>query len=279
MAAWHHAAQMTRVLSFASQKGGVAKTTSAANLAVAWGELGMKSLLVDLDPGFSLTRLCGRVPSQAPATVFDVLNGDEDVRPRDCADGKRTVQTIAAGVDLLAGTRELKQAAIKLAAAPEREFFLAEALEEIAASGEYSAILIDTPPNLELLTQNAIYAASDVLVPYNMRDEGSLQGLVEVRAFLTQMRRTEASLSVVFRVKSDPRRRIERDLEEALSDLRVPVAKAVVPQDADVETAAAMRELVVLSRPRSRAATAYRELAKEIARLTSLEAPMIAAAA
>src|SRR5215204_5060692 len=119
MPAWHHPSSMTCLISFASQKGGVAKTTSAANLAVAWGELGMKSLLVDFDPGFSLTRLCGRVPSEAPATIFDVLNGDEDVRPRDSADGKRTVQTIAAGVDLLAGSRDLKEAAIKLAAAPE----------------------------------------------------------------------------------------------------------------------------------------------------------------
>jgi chromosome partitioning protein len=270
---------MTRVVTFASQKGGVAKTTSAANVAVAWGELGLKSLLIDLDPGFSLTRLCGRAPSQAPATIFDVLNGDEDVRPRDSDEGRRTVQTIAAGVDLLAGTRELKEAAIKLAAAPEREFFLAEALEGVVDDGEYAAIVIDTPPNLELLTQNALYAASDIVVPYNMRDEGSLQGLVEIRAFLAQMRRAKVELSAVFRVKSDPRRRIEAELEEALDSLEVPTADAIVPQDADVETAAAHRELIVSSRPRSRAAQAYRQLARELAELFSLQTVELAGVA
>jgi chromosome partitioning protein len=238
---------------------------------VAWGELGLKSLLIDLDPGFSLTRLCGRAPSEAPATIFNVLNGDEDIRPRETAEGPRTVQTVAAGVDLMAGTRDLKEAAIKLAAAPEREFFLAEALEPVLDEGEYAAIVIDTPPNLELLTQNALYAATDSVIPYNMRDEGSLQGLVEIRGFLTQMRRAHVQLSAVFKVKSDPRRRIEADLAEALDGLEVPKAHAVVPQDADVETAAAQRELILRWRPRSRAAQAYRELGRELTELCSVE--------
>src|SRR6266511_3772204 len=89
---------MTLTIAVSSQKGGVGKTTTAANLGVAWGGAGSRVLLVDLDPQFALTRSFGVAPSQAPATVFDVLRGEKELTEAVIAD-------VTAGVDLVASHR------------------------------------------------------------------------------------------------------------------------------------------------------------------------------
>src|SRR5215210_3348189 len=105
---------MARTIAISSQKGGVGKTTTAANLGVAWGDVGARVLLVDLDPQFALTRAFGVAPSAAPATVFDVLRGDKEL-------AQAVISDVAAGVDLVASHRDLAKLELTLAGETMRE--------------------------------------------------------------------------------------------------------------------------------------------------------------
>ena len=91
---------MTRVIAVCSQKGGIGKTTTAANLAVAWGALGAQVLAIDLDPQFALPRRFGVVSSRVPDTVFELLAGAGRLE-------SAGLPGVAAGVDLLAARRDL----------------------------------------------------------------------------------------------------------------------------------------------------------------------------
>jgi hypothetical protein len=162
-----------------AQKGGVAKTTTVANLAAAWGHAGCRVLVVDADPQFDLTRAFGQAPSQAPATLLDVMVGETTV---DVA----VIREVAPGVDLLASHRDLKRLELTLVSEVKREEYLAQALGGVAG---YEEVLIDCPPNLGLLTVNALFAAPEVIVPVSMRDSAALQSAGEVR-------RTVATLAV-----------------------------------------------------------------------------------
>src|SRR4051794_5557614 len=162
---------MPRTIAVSSQKGGIGKTTTTANLGLAWGETGRRVLVVDLDPQFALTRRFGVSPAAAPATVYDLLVGDETL--------EAAVVRVGRGVELLAARRELAPLELALAGEHHRERFLAELLAH--ETERYDVVLIDCPPTLGLLTVNAIVAAGEVLVPVNMTDEGALQGAVEVR--------------------------------------------------------------------------------------------------
>ena len=158
---------MTRVIAISSQKGGIGKTTTTANLAVAWGSMGRRVLAIDLDPQFALTRRFGIAPTQAAATAFELLAGGGRL-----ADG--VLFGIAPGVDLVAGRRELARLELSLAGEHHRERFLSELLR--GAIEPWDDVVIDCPPSLALLTVNAMVAAGEVVVPVDMTDEGRRSG-------------------------------------------------------------------------------------------------------
>src|SRR6059036_2799887 len=196
MSLWRRT-DMPRTIAVTPQKGGIGKTTTASNLALAWGALGLSMLAIDLDPQFALTRRFGCSPAGVPATVYELLTGEGELED--------AVVSVGHGVDLLAGRRELAKLELSLAAEHHREQFLADLLDAEAAG--YDVILIDCPPNLGLLTVNAIVASSEVLVPINMTDEGALQGAAEVRAIVDQLaRRSSVRVRALVRQMVDPRR-------------------------------------------------------------------------
>jgi len=110
---------MARTFAVSSQKGGVGKTTTAANLAAVWSEAGVRVLAVDFDPQFALTRSLGWAPSDAPATAVDVIAGHSEL-------GAAAVR-VRAGLDLLCGHRDLAKLELTLVAQTKREEFLARA--------------------------------------------------------------------------------------------------------------------------------------------------------
>src|SRR5882724_10448945 len=133
-------ATLGRVIAFANQKGGVAKTTTALNLGVAFAEQGMKVLLVDLDPQGNLTMSQGLNPDTIEKSMFDVL---VHRIPVEDIIAEREVDIAVASIDL-AG------AELALSSMIGRERALQKALATVVDSYDY--ILIDTPPSLGLLT-------------------------------------------------------------------------------------------------------------------------------
>lgn len=168
---------MSTVLSLANQKGGVGKTTTAVNLAVALAASGMRVLLADADSQANTTSTLG-LPKRGIPSVYDGLVRDvpaealirQNVRPR---------------LDVLPSTVDLAGAEIELVELPEREARLRRLLKPVA--GAYNVILIDSPPSLGLLTVNTLVAATGVLVPLQC-EYLALEGLSQLLDTMERLR-------------------------------------------------------------------------------------------
>src|SRR3954451_3275424 len=166
---------MARVLAFANQKGGVAKTTTTLNLGVALVEKGQRVLAIDLDPQGNLTMSQGWNPDEIERSMFDVL-----VHKLPITEIIRTSE-----IDVGVSSIDLAGAELALSAMIGRERALANALLPVREA--YDWILIDTPPSLGLLTINAFVAATGVIVPVQC-EYLSLRGLVQLENTLSMIR-------------------------------------------------------------------------------------------
>src|SRR5436309_10456251 len=166
---------LARVIAFANQKGGVAKTTTTLNLGVALKEKGHSVLVVDLDPQGNLTMSQGWNPDEIERSMFDVLVH------------KLPIEEIIreAEVDVAVSSIDLAGAELALSSMIGRERALEKALRPIKESYDY--ILIDTPPSLGLLTINALVASDGVIVPVQC-EYLSLRGLAQLQNTLEMIR-------------------------------------------------------------------------------------------
>jgi chromosome partitioning protein len=144
---------VARVVAFANQKGGVAKTTTALALAAAFAERDRRVLVVDLDPQGALTYSLGVDPDLLDETVNDVLIRRLPI--------EKVILTRE--VDLVPSNIDLAGAEAVLMAKTGREYALQRALRDV--QGGYDFIMIDCPPSLGILTINGLTAASEVAIP------------------------------------------------------------------------------------------------------------------
>jgi chromosome partitioning protein len=145
---------MAQTIAVSNQKGGVGKTTSTLNLAVALTELGMKVLMIDLDPQASLTISIGLEPENLEKTIYNALIEDVDIKK---------LILFSELLYFVPSTIDLSAAEMELVSEVGREFKLRDALEPVKDDFDY--ILIDCPPSLGLLTINALVACDVVIVP------------------------------------------------------------------------------------------------------------------
>jgi chromosome partitioning protein len=248
---------MTRVIAVANQKGGAGKSTVTVNLAVALGQAGRRTLVVDADPQFDTTAMLGHDPEDAPHTIADVFLGEAEA---DAA----LLREVAPAVDLLAGDARMADVELTLVSQVRREEFLAEALTETVPSYDY--VLIDCPPNLGLLTVNAFVAADEVLVPISMIDRNAYKGASTLLTTLATLRKRRVSVSTLglLRNNVDVRRNTFQTLNDALPELHAPLLEAQIPMRSGFHDATTEGVPLVIRKPDGRAAEAFRELALEI---------------
>jgi chromosome partitioning protein len=246
---------MARVISFANQKGGVAKTTTTLNLGVAFAEQGLKVLLVDLDPQGNLTMSQGLNPDSIERSMFDVLVHRLPIQ--------EVIQHTE--VDLAVSSIDLAGAELALSSMIGRERALEKALAEVKESYDY--VLIDTPPSLGLLTINALVASSGVIVPVQC-EYLSLRGLVQLENTLSMIRENlnpyveiEGILPTMYDKRTLHSREAVEILQENFGDLvfDTKIRKTVRYAEAPVKGTSVLKY-----DPSGNAAEAYRQLAKEV---------------
>ena len=165
------------VVVVAQQKGGVGKTTTAANVGVLLARRKGRVLLVDSDPQSALTRQLGLEDRPARVSLVDVLAGR--------AVASDAIVCDVHGVDVIPGARELAGIEMSLVGELGRELFLRDALDQVL--GGYEHVVIDTPPNLGLLTVNALVCAEHVIAPVSAEDEASIHGVIELRQTISRL--------------------------------------------------------------------------------------------
>jgi chromosome partitioning protein len=249
------------IIAITNQKGGVGKTTTTANLGVLLARDGRRVLLVDADPQFALTRQLGIEERSLGVNLVDVLAGR--------AGAEDAIVGDVHGVDVIASGRDLAGVELSLVGEIGRERFLRDALEPVV--GRYDDLLIDTPPNLGLLTVNALVCADTVLAPVSAEDEASVQGIVELRATIAKLERLGGPrprlLSLLTR--SAPRRIISEVIDKALIELDLaPVAR--IPARAAVAQAAAAHVPLAVSARDSAVTLAYDRLIDHMAEVINL---------
>jgi chromosome partitioning protein len=243
------------VLAFANQKGGVAKTTTTLNLAVAFAETGHKVLCIDLDPQGNLTMSQGIDPDKVEKSLYDVLVDDmpisEIIQHRE--------------IDIAVSSIDLAGAEIAMSTKIGRERSLEKALKEVA--GDYDFICIDTPPSLGLLTINALTAATKVIVPVQC-EYLSMRGLVQLQNTLKMIQenlnpdvRIEGILPTMLDARTVHAKEAIEILEENFGELvfKSRIRKAIKFAEAPVKGSSVLKY-----DSGSSAASYYRELAKEV---------------
>jgi chromosome partitioning protein len=244
-----------QVIALANQKGGVAKTTTTLNLAVAMKEMGHHVLIVDLDPQGNLTMSQGMDPDSVEQSMFDVLVHSHPID-----------EVISrAEVDIAVSSIDLAGAELALSSMIGRERALQKAL--LPVRSEYDFILVDTPPSLGLLTINALTAADSVIVPVQC-EYLSLRGLVQLEGTLTMIRENlnpsveiRGILPTMFDARTVHAREAVEMLKENFGDLvfETRIRKTVRYAEAPVEGSSVLKY-----EPSGSAAEAYRDLAKEV---------------
>ncbi|MEN3342143.1 MAG: chromosome partitioning protein [Actinomycetota bacterium] len=246
---------LARVIAFANQKGGVAKTTTTLNLGVALREKGQRVLLVDLDPQGNLTMSQGWNPDEIERSMFDVL-----VHKLPLAEIVRTHE-----VDVAVSSIDLAGAELSLSSMIGRERALEKAL--VPELERYDYILIDTPPSLGLLTINALVAAHGVIVPVQC-EYLSLRGLVQLENTLTMIRENlnpHVEIQGILPTMWDRRLLHSREAIEILKEnfgelvLNTKIRKTVRYAEAPVKG-----QSILKYDPSGEAAEMYRDLAKEV---------------
>jgi chromosome partitioning protein len=246
---------LARVIAFANQKGGVAKTTSTLNLAVALKEQGYNVLCIDLDPQGNLTMSQGLNPDAIERSMYDVLVHKLPLE-----------QVIHEGeIDLAVSSIDLAGAELALSSMIGRERALEKGLLPVKPA--YDFVLIDTPPSLGLLTINALVASDGVIVPVQC-EYLSLRGLVQLENTLSMIRENlnpdveiQGILPTMFDGRTLHSREAVEILQENFGDLvfKTWIRKTVRYAEAPVKGLSVLKY-----DPTGSAAEAYRALAQEV---------------
>ena len=172
-----------RVLAIANQKGGVGKTTTAINLGTALAAIGEHVLVVDLDPQGNASTGLGIERKSRRTSTYDVLTGKALIRAA-------VLPTAVPQLDIAPSTLDLTGFELEIGRERDRAFRLRNALADLnkgARAYDFSYVLVDCPPSLNLLTVNAMAAADSILVPLQC-EFFALEGLSQLLKTVEQVK-------------------------------------------------------------------------------------------
>ena len=161
---------MGRIIAVANQKGGVGKSTTAINLSACLAEKGKKVLAIDMDPQGNTTSGFGVDKNGIENTLYELLLGEAETKDT-------IVKDVVENLDLIPSNINLSGAEIELVGIDDKEFILKGITDKLRRKYDY--IILDCPPSLNMLTINALTAATSVLVPIQC-EYYALEGLSQL---------------------------------------------------------------------------------------------------
>lgn len=259
-----YAAGHPRIISLANQKGGVGKTTTAINLGTALAAIGERVLIVDLDPQGNASTGLGIDRRNRNCSTYDVLIGEAMLR-------EAVVETAVPRLHIAASTMDLSGLELELGHTRDRAFRLRDAIAALnadAAPGtDYTYVLIDCPPSLNLLTVNAMAASHAILVPLQC-EFFALEGLSQLLQTVEQVRSTlnpNLSIHGIVLTMFDSRNNLSN---QVVADVRqfmgAKVYDTMIPRNVRISEAPSYGKPVLVYDLKCVGSEAYLKLATEV---------------
>jgi chromosome partitioning protein len=253
-----------RILALANQKGGVGKTTTAINLGTALAAIGERVLIVDLDPQGNASTGLGIDRRSRSCSTYDVLIGEAPLRDA-------VVPTAVPRLHIAASTMDLSGLELELGSARDRAFRLRDAITALNTNAtpdtNYSYLLIDCPPSLNLLTVNAMAASDAILVPLQC-EFFALEGLSQLLQTVEQVRTTlnpNLSIHGIVLTMFDSRNNLSN---QVVADVRqfmgAKVYNTMIPRNVRISEAPSYGKPVLVYDLKCVGSEAYLKLATEV---------------
>ena len=251
----------TKIIAITNQKGGVGKTTTTINLGAALAEMGLKVLIIDLDPQGNASTGLGIEADNRELTTYDLLLEEIEI-------GRVIQPTQQGNLSIIPATVDLSSADMELISNEKRSFLLYDALRQPAMEVfGFDFVLIDCPPSLNLLTVNAMVASHSVLIPLQS-EFFALEGLSQLMLTIREVRqsanpdlRIEGVVLTMFDARNNLSSQVEEDARDNLGAL---VFQTRIPRNVRVSEAPSYAVPVLTYDSASKGAAAYRELAREL---------------
>jgi len=253
-----------RILALANQKGGVGKTTTAINLGTALAAIGENVLIVDLDPQGNASTGLGIDRRNRSCSTYDVLIGEAPLRDA-------IVPTAVPRLHIATSTMDLSGLELELGATRDRAFRLRNAIAGLNTSvtpdSDYTYVLVDCPPSLNLLTVNAMAASDSILVPLQC-EFFALEGLSQLLQTVEQVRSTlNPSLTIhgivltMFDSRNNLSNQVVADVRQFMGNK---VYNTMIPRNVRISEAPSYGKPVLVYDLKCVGSEAYLKLATEV---------------